>query len=336
MKNSLFLLGALVVGAASFHISKAAPAPGSKRPGPAAVQAARLKKYPPPGYLSHYLPDDRYKIAGGVWKYVSTDLDTYYHVPQSPNMMRQPADRVIGFANVRDAEEAGYIADPTDGTASKASPTAVSSNGSRGLDGLSEAENRYVINVLALIERQGLATIAQFDRLEGVLQQLKNQPDDNTITLRAVSPVVRDYFKLQQQGLATFDRLKAPPRMHKIRTLYRDYFKKLVDSAVYMNRTVHTGDIGYVELSTRSINASQTSVRNATTAVQALRRGASIGVPTATQSFNTPTSFTGSSLPMESTGIMTGPRGGRFHLSASGKKVYEKRGSSRSSARRRR
>jgi hypothetical protein len=76
--------------------------------GPSAKMAASLKKRPTSAWLAHYLPDDRYKIAGGVWKFVSTDLDTYYHRPDSPLMLRQSADRVIGFSSVAEAEEAGY------------------------------------------------------------------------------------------------------------------------------------------------------------------------------------------------------------------------------------
>ncbi len=80
--------------------------------GPSAKMAAQLKKRPTSSWLAHYLPDDRYKIAGGVWKFVSTDLDTYYHRPNSPLMMNQPAGRVIGFSSVAEAEEAGYRPDP--------------------------------------------------------------------------------------------------------------------------------------------------------------------------------------------------------------------------------
>jgi hypothetical protein len=76
--------------------------------GRSAKMAASLKKRPTSAWLAHYLPDDRYKIAGGVWKFVSTDLDTYYHRPDSPLMLRQSADRVIGFSSVAEAEEAGY------------------------------------------------------------------------------------------------------------------------------------------------------------------------------------------------------------------------------------
>ena len=79
--------------------------------GRSAKMAARLKYAPPNNYLKHYLGDDRYRIAGGVWKVVSTQLDTYYHRPTCPNILRQHADIVIGFSHSRDAEEAGYRAD---------------------------------------------------------------------------------------------------------------------------------------------------------------------------------------------------------------------------------
>ncbi len=105
---SALLLATLVAGAATS--SHAAPN------GPSAKAAAGLKKNPRTQWLAHYLPDDRYKIAGGVWKYVTTNLDTYYHLPSSANMMRQPNAGVIGFASAREAEEAGYRADPRDGT----------------------------------------------------------------------------------------------------------------------------------------------------------------------------------------------------------------------------
>lgn len=106
----------------------AAPAePGDARPaplpimkpkmpsGPSAKMAAELKREPPPApsWVAHYLPDDRYKVAGGIWKYVSTELDTYYHLPNSPLMMSQPSNIVIGFSDQKMAEEAGYRPDNT-------------------------------------------------------------------------------------------------------------------------------------------------------------------------------------------------------------------------------
>ena len=107
-KTLALLLAVLLAGAATS--SHAAPV------GPSARAAARLKKNPTSAWLAHYLPDDRYKIAGKVWKYVTTNLDTYYHVPSSANMMRQPNSGVIGFPSARAAEEAGYLPDPRDGT----------------------------------------------------------------------------------------------------------------------------------------------------------------------------------------------------------------------------
>ena len=110
MKPQLTAL--LLAGFACGALAPSHAAPNS----PSAKAAARLKKHPRTPWIAHYLPDDRYKVAGGVWKYVSTNLDTYYHVPSSPNMMRQPNSGVIGFASARAAEEAGYKPDPRDGT----------------------------------------------------------------------------------------------------------------------------------------------------------------------------------------------------------------------------
>lgn len=76
---------------------------------PSVRAAARLKHRPPSGWIRHYLPDDRYKILGGTWKYVSTELDRFYYPAWAPEMLRQPANRVIGFASAEDAREAGYL-----------------------------------------------------------------------------------------------------------------------------------------------------------------------------------------------------------------------------------
>ncbi len=83
--------------------------------GPSAKMAAELMREPPPApsWVAHYLPTDRYKVAGGIWKYVSTELDTYYHLPNSPLMMSQPNNIVIGFSDQKMAEEAGYRPDNT-------------------------------------------------------------------------------------------------------------------------------------------------------------------------------------------------------------------------------
>ncbi len=110
MKNATKLLVATALVTVSGTLTP--PSAHAGPMGPSARMAARLKKYPTSAWLAHYLPDDRYKIAGGVWKFVSTDLDTYYHRPDSPLMLSQPASRVIGFSSVQEAEEAGYRPDP--------------------------------------------------------------------------------------------------------------------------------------------------------------------------------------------------------------------------------
>ena len=114
MKNLISACLVMSVLACSAAATWAAPA--AKSNGPSARAAAKLKTNPRTQWLAHYLPNDRYKIAGNIWKYVSTNLDTYYHLPSSPNMMRQPNDNVIGFASAAAAEEAGYKPDSSDGT----------------------------------------------------------------------------------------------------------------------------------------------------------------------------------------------------------------------------
>ncbi len=79
---------------------------------PSARAAARLKYHPPQGWINHYLPDDRYKIQGGVWRFVSTEMDDRYYLPDSPSMLSQSPGIVIGFANEAAAQEAGYRPGP--------------------------------------------------------------------------------------------------------------------------------------------------------------------------------------------------------------------------------
>lgn len=76
---------------------------------PSVRAAARLKNHPPKNWIRHYLGDDRYKIAGGVWKVVSTELDRYYYPAWAPEMLRQSPGIVIGFSSAAEAEEAGYM-----------------------------------------------------------------------------------------------------------------------------------------------------------------------------------------------------------------------------------
>jgi hypothetical protein len=65
------------------------------------------------GWLNHYLPADRPRIAGGIWKFLSTDTDHHYHRPDSAFMLSQSPDQIIGFASAADAQEAGYLPGPS-------------------------------------------------------------------------------------------------------------------------------------------------------------------------------------------------------------------------------
>jgi hypothetical protein len=102
-----------LVVAASGVLFCCVPAFSEPTTSPSAIAAARLKYRPPDNWIRHYLGDDRYKIAGNIWKFVSTTTDQYYHRPDSPFMLSQPADIVIGFASAREAEEAGYLPGPS-------------------------------------------------------------------------------------------------------------------------------------------------------------------------------------------------------------------------------
>ncbi|HEX8235642.1 MAG TPA: hypothetical protein VF600_06765 [Abditibacteriaceae bacterium] len=90
------------------------------------VMAQRYRK-PPVGWLGYYLPQDRYKLTSGIWKYVSIEDDPgyypvrYYYRPSASTMLRllsrtprgiRRYNRVIGFHTWQDAMLAGYRPDP--------------------------------------------------------------------------------------------------------------------------------------------------------------------------------------------------------------------------------
>lgn len=62
-------------------------------------------------WLSHYLPEDQANITNGAWTVVTAQQDGYYHKPQCPRILTQPANQVLGFASAHDAEFAGYRPD---------------------------------------------------------------------------------------------------------------------------------------------------------------------------------------------------------------------------------
>jgi hypothetical protein len=107
-RYSLQSAGVLVAALVAF--GSWAPVHAGPSTSPSARQAARLKHRPPAGWIRHYLPDDRYKILGGTWKFVSTELDRFYYPAWAPEMLRQSPNRVIGFNSAEDAQEAGYMA----------------------------------------------------------------------------------------------------------------------------------------------------------------------------------------------------------------------------------
>jgi hypothetical protein len=70
--------------------------------------AGRTTKTSKPAWINHYLPEDRGKITGGVWKFVSTEDDQVYHYGRCGQMLSQPRQRAIGFDTADSAYEAGY------------------------------------------------------------------------------------------------------------------------------------------------------------------------------------------------------------------------------------
>lgn len=107
--TTVVLLSTALVCCGTAH-SQSAKKPAAPKPlnGSARV-AAQLAYHPATAWQAHYLPADRYRL-GTIWPVVSTELDVYYHRPNCPLMMNQPADIVLGFASSADAVEGGYRA----------------------------------------------------------------------------------------------------------------------------------------------------------------------------------------------------------------------------------
>ena len=201
--------------------------------GPSAIEAARLKKYPPPNYLSHYLPDDRYKIKGKVWKFVSTDLDTYYHLPWSSNMLRQPASRVIGFASAKDAEEAGYVADPTDGTSRVAAASMPAMDGmGMGATAQDQAYVQAIIGIIKTSSAERNAFIARYAKVAA--PGLAVSPGEKTEANR--------YLALIKGTTAQVRRLKPPAKYVRFHALVVQAFVQSQKSIQGLVQAVNTGD----------------------------------------------------------------------------------------------
>ena len=73
-----------------------------------------LAKYikPARGWLSYYLPQDRYKVTSHIWKFTTTPNDKFYYDPWVLATKHRPAGQVIGFNTWQDAMIAGYRPDP--------------------------------------------------------------------------------------------------------------------------------------------------------------------------------------------------------------------------------
>lgn len=189
--NRQILAGLLFSALAMPQLAQAAPR------GPSAIKAAQLKKRAS-GWLAFYLPEDRYKVAGGVWKFVSTDLDTYYHRPDSPNILRQSPARIIGFSSAQEAQDAGYLPDPSDGTASGTSARLSGLGNLNTNAGRNPAEIKYLTNLSAVAEQQ----LSSLENLKATFVANRNSnsiPARMTSLKQQSSQAYRDTSKLVTQ-----------------------------------------------------------------------------------------------------------------------------------------
>ncbi len=192
MKKTVWFIPVAAMICGGLWLRGNAPAHAYPSTSPSAKQAVRLKYHPPRNWMRHYLGDDRYKVAGGVWKVVSTQLDTFYHRPNCPNMMRQSANLVIGFPSPEAAIEGGYKPDPVcqpdvgDVAYSGGSSAGSGSSGGRGVTTVNLGKKSQRITLAdgkstALLPpswrrtQSGASTIAGQSTLSDTLQPLQGK-----------------------------------------------------------------------------------------------------------------------------------------------------------------
>ena len=95
--KKIFSIAVLVTLTSTFCVDDVAFAKAGPTISPSVKAAARLKYNPPRNWIRHYLGDDRYKIAGGVWKVVTTPNDKFYYPAYAAEMLRRSQ---IGRAHV--------------------------------------------------------------------------------------------------------------------------------------------------------------------------------------------------------------------------------------------
>lgn len=167
---------------------------------PSVQMAADLANHPR-GWIGHYLPADRYKIKGGVWKFVSTETDTQYHRPDSPLMLRQSPDIVIGFASAADAEEGGYQPGPSitlHDRQSRSGPGSFTRNNRRTFGG---ATTPNTGTPGAIIPDTGFGTV--------------------TVPVAAIPKDIRDFIQLVDGLAAEIEAASTPTELYRIRRRIR-------------------------------------------------------------------------------------------------------------------
>jgi hypothetical protein len=296
------------------------------------IIASKYKK-PPVGYLSYYLPQDRYKVTSAIWKYVSIEDDRarypvkHYYRPDSPVFLRilsqKPRNgqarynRVIGFASWQDALSAGYRPDPV----SKPAPGAE-------LATLASIAPRANLARYTEFLYSGQIPPQAFGRTFSYIRRVQRVINSRQDTRRYLRPTVGQIL-LAALGEGSIPRtVGGTPR-------------------AVVTTNVMGGPGGYPGGSSGYPGGSGSGYPGGSSGYP----GGSSGYPGSSGGYPggsdansnysssasySPTGGSGYGGGTETVGIRTGPRGGRYHLSASGNRVYERRGSSRSSARRRR
>jgi hypothetical protein len=140
---------------------------------------------------------------------------------------------VIGFANAREAEEAGYVADRTDGTAQRAAPVTVPSIVGSGSG---NSGNSYVDRISQIV-RSGKRQEAAW------LASLKQTGDAGRGATPAVKAAFARIIPVIRRAYSQMRAVRPPQKYARFHTLLLLANRQSLQSATQFSRSLNRGEL---------------------------------------------------------------------------------------------
>jgi len=151
---------------------------------------------------------------------------------------------VIGFASAADAEEAGYTADPTDGTASQATMApGFGSFGGGSVAGNDAQETRYLGRVVPLLVRAQSDAKAVGEHFSQSMQNSRGRGQGAAMVVMLRQTMAQ----LLGQTRATsrsFESIRPPARFRRLHSLMAQSLRDSNTAISALNRMTVTGNFG--------------------------------------------------------------------------------------------